>query len=147
MEKDIFNINQGIGYFCGAGLGEAMQYLSAEKIINYNWLTGHLSDIALPAQITSLGLVLSSVFCKNNKYLNLASTLIPPTLSCMDELKILNLNPISKTYDSQDIACFFAGSLMAYGLSKANEKKVFSKMSNKMKNMFNKKTLENLAKQ
>ncbi len=137
MRKERFNLLQGGIYYLGTFYTELI------RTSEYNWLTGHLSDITLPAQTTTLGIIISSTLFKNNKYLNLASALIPPILSTINELKILNLDPSSNTYDPQDIACFFAGSFLAYGLSMANEKKVCGKISNRVKGAFGKKSLEN----
>src|SRR3990167_2207543 len=131
----LFNSGQAAGYFILQKIGQSMQDAAKAKIINYSWLQGHLEDIGVLGTVTAAGLTVAKLFFNDNKYARLASVFVPPILATIDELKILNLNPKTTTYDPQDIASFFAGSLLAYGLSKANDEGVFKKM-------FKKKSLE-----
>lgn len=143
MDENIkFNFRQMLGYGGLHLLAKSMQGLARRGEMDYNWFSGHLSDIGLPAAFTCFGLNLSKDFFKNNKYLNAASVLLPPVASTLCELEIFKIHPNVTTYDPQDIMCYFGGSLTAYGLSKAHEKKVFGKISNKVKSKFRKKSLE-----
>jgi len=141
-KETIFNFFQVIGYTAAGFIGGAMSILAQKGVINYTWLTGHLQDFAMPAEITCSGLIFSEAYFNNNKLARATSVLLPPILSTLGELKMLNI-PGSSRYDPQDITCYFAGSLLAYGLSKANEKGMFD---NLFRRLSEKKSLEKIIK-
>lgn len=129
-----FNVFQALPYMASSFAGEFMQMSTKAGEMNYNWFTGHLSDIGGAGSFACNALFLLQ-FSKyrDNERAKIKLVLSYPTIATL--LEISKLNPLANTYDPQDIVCFFAGSLMAYGLSKANEKGVF-------KGLFKKKSLE-----
>jgi hypothetical protein len=137
----IFNFLQVVGYTIAGFAGGGMNLLAQTHIMKYNWLTGHLLDFAMPAEFTATGLMFSGAYFNNNKLARTASLFLPPILSTLAELKLLGI-PGSSTYDPQDIACYFAGSFLAYGLSKANEKGMFD---NLFRRLLEKKSLEKIV--
>ncbi|MBI5066259.1 hypothetical protein HZA97_08545 [Candidatus Woesearchaeota archaeon] len=89
-------------------------YLRESTIIGTrepDWISRHTLEFFLAAECTAIGLM---VF--KNKYLRLASVLVPPMLGTNHEINNLLYRP--DHYDPQDIMCFWAGSITALGITK-----------------------------
>lgn len=89
-------------------------YLRESTIIGTrkpDWVSRHTLEFFLAAECTAIGLM-----AFKNKYLRLATVLVPPMLGTNHEINNILYRP--DHYDPQDIICFWAGSLTALGITK-----------------------------
>jgi hypothetical protein len=121
--QSVVNGIQGLGY---AFLSLQGEYL--KSIHDRSWMSGHLCDFALPAAMVSVG----NLYSFGNKTLEAVTTLVPPILCTLHELDIINLSSSSRTYDSQDIVCYWAGAACAFGLSKIAKSKSVKNLVNRL---------------
>ena len=130
----IFNLFQSLTYAGLALYGEYLQDVARESVENYNWMSGHLTDIAMVAQAVSFGQIIAG----KNKIIQYVAALAPPIICTLHELGVVNLNPSALTYDPQDILCYWGGAALAFGLSKTTSnfftKKLDSPLENKLGN-------------
>lgn len=112
--SDLVNPTQAIFYGCLALIGETIQRGGGNSL-----LENSLSDFAIPAEYVAV----SEILLKNRSPIlkNIVSVIIP-TLCTLHELCVINLDPSSQTYDSKDIAAYWMGASLAYGISRLSEK-------------------------
>lgn len=96
------------------------------------WMRGHLADFGIPAGITAIALDIGP----KNKFYQFLSVIIPPSLCTLHELQIIVMDPQAMVKDPQDIACYFVGSLTAYGISRFYKEGTIEKLTLKIKNKF-----------
>lgn len=115
----LYDICQGFAFSGIASYGEYLQCVARVDPKQYTWLTGHLSDIAaIGASVSFTNVIIHMPkewkdLKRENKLLDM---LLVSTPAAMIQ-SIYELVDGSQTYDPQDIACYWSGAALAYGLS------------------------------
>lgn len=99
---------------------EYMQHLAGKGEIEYQPFMGYLSDLTYPAASTSLWLTTT-----NNPKMQKFIPLFWGSYFTIGEFaeKILDTPINGGTYDPKDIACYWAGVGLAYGIHKLSSRK------------------------
>lgn len=103
--------NLGLAAICSgaAFYGEYLQALTLSGQREYDWLTGHLGDLAAPS-----GVYLIAAGCFKDKYTRFAVFATTAGIYLKREL----LDSHFETYDPQDLACFAVSYGLAYLFTK-----------------------------
>lgn len=99
---------------------EYMQYLAGKREIDYQPFMGHLSDLTYPAALTSLFLAVTDN-PKLQKFIPLFWGSYFTIGEFAENISDIPLN--GGTYDPKDIACYWAGVGLAYGIHKLSSRK------------------------
>lgn len=109
-EKKLSLISVFSNFFLGIG-GEFMQQATIDGLMDYNWLTGHLSDFAVSAEVTAFFMYLTA---GKNKYLRAIATVLPATIATIHEFfPFFNLG-YEYVFDPQDVAMYWVGAAVTY---------------------------------
>lgn len=120
-------ITQTVGSFTYAG-NETLQTLARYDVIDYYFPMGYVSDIGLPVFMVGAGLFAIDAFrpIKNETGEQIAkatAVLVPPILLTSTEANSKYDSNKGTVYDPVDIACFWAGAILAYiGYKTLNKK-------------------------
>jgi DNA phosphorothioation-dependent restriction protein DptG len=95
-------------------VGEGLQHLVTKGDIDYQPFMGHISDFTFPAAVTSYILLRTNSKNSAKIPISIASFL---TSGEMVE-KFTNFGINGGTYDPNDIACYWLGAGLAYGIHK-----------------------------
>ena len=118
----IVGLLQGAAYAVVGLAGEFNQVDVFNKTAQYTWWTGHLSDLAGSSMVTAVSLSLFRGFDNYSQKTRLLSVIVPPSLCTLVEFTNGSGAHKGFTFDPQDIACYFAGSLVAYGVFEGTRK-------------------------
>ena len=109
---------------------ELSQMKVLEGVWKYNFMIGHVSDVALPGLVTSLLLWATQ---NKNKTVQRLAAVAAPIVFTLSELCPLDRILSDKTirFDWYDIPCYFIGSALAYAAARAasseeKRKKIYS---------------------
>lgn len=116
VKRAITNIEFATYLFAGA-MGELLQLLVEDKVCDYNWGVGHISDIAASGIFTNLLLNHTGI---ENKLLGALA--VPTFLSILELIPLINHN-CATVYDSQDILCYYGAALASYMIHKVTEER------------------------
>lgn len=115
----LYDICQGFAFGGIASYGEYLQCVARVDPKQYTWLTGHLSDIAAigaAVSFSNVAIHMSKDWNDLRRESKLLDMLFVSTPAAMIQ-SIYELLDESQTYDLQDIACYWSGAALAYGLS------------------------------
>jgi len=110
LERKI-DLTVGGSFLATAIAGEIYQMATRVGILDYTWLAGHLSDITYPS---ALGLLFN---------ITKREIKLPFYASLFTVMEITEKTRPGCTYDPQDIACIWAGAVVAYCISEISQKR------------------------
>tara|TARA_Y100000310_G_scaffold345857_1_gene471562 strand:- start:11931 stop:12398 length:468 start_codon:yes stop_codon:yes gene_type:complete len=118
----------GLGSAIGGFYGEHLQNLARDELINYSWYQGHASDF-----FYMLGLpTLMTFWMPHDETTIVPHVGIPLSLFIWKTSEELNRVSDNGAIDLQDIACYAAGGLLAFLLSRSLTMKDFARNTKKL---------------
>jgi hypothetical protein len=107
--RRIFDLTLGIGTLGTSIYGKYLQHVALQNPESYNWFTGHLSDLTLPA-----ALVFGMRMLPKNKHGRHFDEGSAWSIPCGFTMYEITQSP----GDIQDVVCYWAGAYAALGISK-----------------------------
>lgn len=107
-----------LNYSALAILGERMQYFAHEKLLKYNWLTGHLSDFASSVALGSLFYTFMDLGNLNTKDKLKAVIGAPSFLTLVEILGSFSQHSV---FDIQDVLLYYVGTGFGVILTELNK--------------------------
>ncbi|GEM_PF-5483543 len=90
--------------------GEGLQLATEAGLMDYNWVTGHLSDFGIVFETSATMYAATSKF---NKYVRMAASLVPPIIATIHEyFPLFNGETVTDTVDT---ALFWLGWVASIG--------------------------------
>jgi len=108
---DVSNVIQCGVYSAALIYGEYIEGLARQGLRNYDWMQGHIVDIASGAGSMSLALYIFSKLDKKEKLILGSMT---PIIFSIEEAALHNS-------DWQDMICYFGGAILAWTIPHAKE--------------------------
>ena len=131
-----FNWTIALTLSAGALYSKVIQEFAKAKIINYSLFQGQGGDFLAPVAFPFVSLALFGQTKRDPQFF------FYPAICTLSELI-----PSGRShFDPKDIACYWGGALMAYGIHKLSKSKKANDFANRL-NPFRKKTLEEISNQ
>jgi hypothetical protein len=97
-----------VGLVLELGNEIGLQLPTSHGLIDYNWLTGHLSDFGFPLQMTSISILITRNL---NNYIKSSAYVLPALTCTMHEY--FPFDKSAAVFDPQDIMCYWAAAGIA----------------------------------
>ncbi len=117
LDKPVFwtHLLQVAVYGEAAIYGKYLQGLASAGVRPYDWLTGHLSDFAALAAITSFSYLAGYIPPKNPSYSKVNTIFLSSIFTVFEVVDKFSKIPFNGgTFDIWDIPCYWAGAFAAY---------------------------------